>query len=52
MAADAGTPLLDAEQRLAYAESLTMGNTIFEWSATGAAAEEIMTLTDEIVRHV
>lgn len=54
MAADAGIQLLDAEveQRVAYAESLTMGKTIFEWSPTGTAAKEIMTLTDEIIRHV
>lgn len=54
MAADAGIQLLDAEveQRVAYAESLTMGKTIFEWSPTGTAAKEIMTLTDEIIQHV
>ena len=54
MAADAGIPLLatDIEQRVAYAESLTMGKTIFEWAPTGAAAQEITTLTDEIVTHV
>ena len=54
MAADAGIQLLDAEveQRVAYAESLTMGKTIFEWSPTGTAGKEIVTLTDEIVRHV
>ena len=54
MAAVAGIQLLDAEveQRVAYAESLTMGKTIFEWSPTGAAAKEIVTLTDEITRYV
>ncbi|WP_282063917.1 ParA family partition ATPase [Roseobacter litoralis] len=54
MAADAGIQLLDAEveQRVAYAESLTMGKTIFEWLPSGTAAKEIVTLTDEIVRHV
>lgn len=54
MAAGAGIQLLDAEveQRVAYAESLTMGKTIFEWSPTGTAAKEIMTLTDEIISHV
>ena len=54
MAADAGILLLDAEveQRVAYAESLTMGRMIFEWSPNGTAAKEIVTLTDEIVRHV
>lgn len=54
MAAGAGIQLLDAEveQRVAYAESLTMGKTIFEWSPTGTASKEIMTLTDEIISHV
>ena len=54
MAADAGILLLDAEveQRVAYAESLTMGRMIFEWSPNGTVAKEIVTLTDEIVRHV
>lgn len=54
MAAQAGIPLLDAEveQRVAYAESLTMGKTIFEWAPTGAAAKEIETLTNEIIEHV
>ena len=33
MAAEAGIPILDAEieQRVAFAESMTMGKTIFEW---------------------
>lgn len=54
MAAEAGIALLTAEieQRVAYAESLTMGKTIFEWSPAGAAAQEIKTLTDEIIEHV
>lgn len=54
MAAEAGIPLLDAEveQRVAYAESLTMGKTIFEWSPSGAAAKEIKTLANEIISHV
>lgn len=54
MAADAGIPLLDTEieQRVAFAESLTMGQTIFEWAAQSAAAKEIEKLTDEIERHV
>lgn len=54
MAAEAGIPLLEAEveQRVAYAESLTMGKTIFEWAPTGAAAKEITTLTEEITQHV
>ena len=54
MATDTGIELLDAEveQRVAYAESLTMGRTIFEWAPTGTAAKEIMTLSGEIIRHV
>ncbi len=54
MAAESGIPLLTAEieQRVAYAESLTMGKTIFEWSPTGAAAKEIAALTEEIASHV
>jgi chromosome partitioning protein len=54
MAAEIGMPILTAEveQRVAYAESLTMGKTIFEWSPTGVAAKEIKTLTDEIIEHV
>lgn len=54
MAADSGIPLLmaEVEQRVAYAESLTMGKTIFEWSPAGAAAKEIAALTEEIASHV
>ena len=54
MAADSGIPLLTAEveQRVAYAESLTMGKTIFEWSPAGAAAKEIAALTAEIANNV
>ena len=54
MAGEAGIPLVssEVEQRVAYAESLTMGKTISEWSPTGAAAKEIKTLTDEIIEHV
>lgn len=54
MAAEEGVPILAAEveQRVAFAESLTMGKTIFEWSPTGAAAREIKTLTEEIIEHV
>ena len=54
MAAEAGIPLLAAEveQRVGYAESLTMGRTIFEWSPHSAAAKEITTLTKEITEHV
>lgn len=54
MAAEAGIPILDAEieQRVAYAESMTMGQTIFEWAGQGAAAQEIRKLVSEIVSHV
>lgn len=54
MAANTGIPILDAEieQRVAFAESLTMGQTIFEWAAGGAASREIENLTKEIERHV
>ena len=51
MAADAGIPMLDTEieQRIAYAEALTMGKTIFEWARNSPAALEIVTLTQELL---
>ena len=51
MAADAGIPIFDAEveQRIAYAEALTMGKTIFEWGSNNAAIREIQTLTHELL---
>jgi chromosome partitioning protein len=54
MAAEAGIPILAAEieQRVAFAESLTMGKTILEWGSGGAAAREIERLTQEILSHV
>ncbi len=54
MAAEAGIPILETEieQRVAFAESMTMGRTIFEWSQGSAAAKEIINLTKEIRRHV
>ena len=54
MAADAEMPILatEIEQRVAFAESLTMGQTIFEWAADSAAAREIEQLTKEIERYV
>ena len=54
MAAEAGIPILRAEieQRVAFAESMTMGKTIFEWSPGSYAAREIENLTDEIISHV
>lgn len=54
MAAEAGLPLLstEIEQRVAFAESMTMGQTIFEWAGDSSAAREIETLTKEIERYV
>lgn len=51
MAADIGIPILRAEieQRVSFAESMTMGRTIFEWSPRSAAAREIVHLTNEIM---
>jgi chromosome partitioning protein len=51
MAADAGLPIFDTEieQRVAYAEALTMGKTIFEWGGNGAAVREIQALTHELL---
>jgi len=51
MAADAGirTFQTEIEQRIAYAEALTMGKTIFEWSGRSPAAREIQTLTRELL---
>ncbi len=51
MAADAGIPMFDTdiEQRIAYAEALTMGKTIFEWSGGGAAVIDIQNLTHELL---
>jgi len=54
MVAEAGLPILEAEieQRVAFAESLTMGQTIFEWGNDRNAAREIELLTKEIERYV
>jgi len=51
MASDAGirTFQTEIEQRIAYAEALTMGKTIFEWSGRSSAAREIQTLTRELL---
>lgn len=51
MAADAGIPVFDTEieQRIAYAEALTMGKTIFEWSGGGPAVMDIQNLTHELL---
>lgn len=54
MAAAAEIPVLDTEieQRVGFAESMTMGQTIFEWAPKSTAAKEIEKLTKEIQRHV
>lgn len=54
MAAQASMPILNSEieQRVAFAESLTMGQTIFEWTPESAAAREIEALVKEIANHV
>ena len=51
LAAEQNIPILTAEinQRVAYAESLTMGRTIFEWAPGSFAAQEIEKLTEEIL---
>jgi chromosome partitioning protein len=51
MAADGGIPIFDTEieQRIAYAEAMTMGKTIFEWAGAGAAVREIQSLTHELL---
>ncbi len=41
----------DIENRVAFAESLTMGQTIIEWRADKKAIAEIETLTKEIVAY-
>ncbi len=54
MAAETGIRILDAdvEQRVSFAESMTMGKTILEWVPRSPAAREINNLTDEILSHV
>ena len=51
MASDAGLPILktEIEQRVAFAEALTMGKTIFEWSPRGPASKDIQLLTHELL---
>ena len=53
MAADGGMPILTAEveNRVPFAESLTMGQSIFEWAPKSAAAQEIQFLTQEILSY-
>jgi chromosome partitioning protein len=51
MAEDAGIPIFETaiEQRIAFAEAMTMGKSIFEWSASSAAVRDIQTLTQELL---
>ena len=53
MAAEAGIPILAAEiqQRVPFAESLTLGQTVFEWAPSSAASKEIETLTEELLKN-
>ena len=53
MAGAQGIPILAAEiaQRVAYAESLTMGKTIFEWAPQSRAVSESEILTKEILSY-
>lgn len=41
----------DIENRVAFAESMTMGLTVFEWGADKKAMAEIETLTEELVNY-
>jgi chromosome partitioning protein len=52
-AADAGIPILKAEvqNRVAFAEALTAGRTIFEWAAKSEAAKDIERLVKELLRY-
>ena len=51
MAAEHGIPLLDTAitQRVAFAEALTMGKTIQEWSPNSEAAAEVAEFMNELV---
>ncbi|MGX9357511.1 ParA family partition ATPase [Roseobacteraceae bacterium S113] len=51
MAAGHGIPLLDTAiaQRVAYAEALTMGDSIFEWAAGSDAVQEFDGFMNELV---
>ncbi len=41
----------DIENRVAFAESMTMGQTIYEWGVDKKATEEIETLTTELINY-
>ncbi len=51
-AADQGIPILKTEiyNRIAFAEALTLGNTIFEWARKSSAAQGIEKLTKELLK--
>jgi chromosome partitioning protein len=51
MAADAGIPTFrtEIEQRIAFAEALTLGKTIFEYAGNSPAGREIQTLPHELL---
>lgn len=53
MVEDTGMRVFDAdiENRVAFAESMTMGQTIFEWGADKKASDEIETLTKELLNY-
>ena len=53
MVAGTGIRVMDAdiENRVAYAESLTMGQDIFEWADDKKAISEIETLTKELIKY-
>jgi len=51
MAEDAGIPIFktEIEQRIAFAEAMTMGKTIFEWSPQSPAVRDIQSFTRELL---
>lgn len=51
MAEDAGIPIFktEIEQRIAFAEAMTMGKTIFEWLPHSPAVRDIRSLTRELL---
>ena len=53
MAAEYQTPILPyaVHQRIAFAEALTLGKTIFEWSRNFAAARDIENISTDILGH-
>lgn len=53
MAADKGIPILESEveQRVGYAEAMTMGKTIFEWLPHSPAVREVVKLTEEALGY-